>query len=194
MRIGVLWFLVAFSGMVRVNLCKVCTQPSACVNRFCMKFDRHRLITRRSRLNFTQEDLAGVAGVAVRSVAGWESGETQPTVKMVQKLSDALQVPAGWLYGENSIIASDPAPRESGSESKQIQGRILRRFSELSTVERMRIEPIILSLIDAIIALRNPHSLSDDDLRAGITAAHKAAGIPSPGFDAEGNAAAGRQK
>lgn len=64
-----------------------------------MKFDRLRLVTRRARLNMTQESLAAAAEVSLRSVAAWEAGTQLPTLRMVNKLADALNVPADWLLG-----------------------------------------------------------------------------------------------
>ena len=64
-----------------------------------MKFDRLRLVTRRARLNMTQESLAAAAEVSLRSVAAWEAGTQLPTLRMVNKLADALNVSADWLLG-----------------------------------------------------------------------------------------------
>lgn len=70
-----------------------------------MKFDRLRLVTRRARLNMTQESLAAAAEVSLRSVAAWEAGTQLPTLRMVNKLADALNVSADWLLGGE---AKDP--------------------------------------------------------------------------------------
>ncbi len=68
-----------------------------------MKFDRLRLVTRRARLNMTQESLAAAAEVSLRSVAAWEAGTQMPTLRMVNKLADALNVSADWLLGGDAI-------------------------------------------------------------------------------------------
>lgn len=74
-----------------------------------MKFDRVRLVTRRARLNMTQESLAAAAEVSLRSVAAWEAGTQLPTLRMVNKLADALHVSADWLLG------GDPAENPNTS-------------------------------------------------------------------------------
>jgi len=68
-----------------------------------MKFDRLRLVTRRARLNMTQESLAAAAEVSLRSVAAWEAGTQLPTLRMVNKLADALNVSADWLLGGDAM-------------------------------------------------------------------------------------------
>lgn len=79
-----------------------------------MKFDRLRLVTRRARLNMTQESLAAEAKVSLRSVAAWEAGTQLPTLRMVNKLADALNVSADWLLGGDAKDAAQsrhPHPR-----------------------------------------------------------------------------------
>jgi len=68
-----------------------------------MKFDRLRLVTRRARLNMTQESLAAEAKVSLRSVAAWEAGTQLPTLRMVNKLADDLNVSADWLLGGDAM-------------------------------------------------------------------------------------------
>lgn len=60
----------------------------------------------RERLRSVQEDralsaaeLAGVAGVSVRSVERWRTGPELPGLGAVYLLAAALQVDPGWLVG-----------------------------------------------------------------------------------------------
>lgn len=45
---------------------------------------------RRQELNVTQEMLAGIAGVGLRTLKEFESGKGNPTLQTVSKLADAL--------------------------------------------------------------------------------------------------------
>lgn len=102
----------AFS-MRRVNLCKLCTLCADESTWFCMNFHKLRLIGRRAALNLTQEELAKRAGVSLRSVAAWEAGTQQPTLRMVHLLATALGCPYAWLLGESEssmVTASENAP------------------------------------------------------------------------------------
>ena len=46
--------------------------------------------TRRDNLNVTQEMLADLAGVGLRTLKQFESGKANPTLETLQKLGDAL--------------------------------------------------------------------------------------------------------
>ena len=137
----------AFS-MRRVNLCKLCTLCAAESTWFCMNFHKLRLIGRRAALNLTQEELAKRAGVSLRSVAAWEAGTQQPTLRMVHLLATALGCPYAWLLGESEssmAAASENAPRfRSRTE------RVMARLAQLSDEEFDRIEPILLGIIEAL--------------------------------------------
>lgn len=113
-----------------------------------MNFHRLRLIGRRAALNLTQDALADSAGVSLRSVAAWEAGTQQPTLRMVHRLATALQCPATWLLGESEsamATAAETAPRfRSRTE------RVNARLAQLSDEEFDRIEPLILGLIEAL--------------------------------------------
>lgn len=45
---------------------------------------------RRESLNITQETLAELSGVGLRTLKQFESGKGNPTLKTLQKLSDAM--------------------------------------------------------------------------------------------------------
>jgi transcriptional regulator with XRE-family HTH domain len=60
---------------------------------------KERLVSRRNNLNLSQVELAERAGIAPRSIAAYETGESQPTHKMLLKLADALKVSVAWLVG-----------------------------------------------------------------------------------------------
>ena len=45
---------------------------------------------RRENLQVTQEDLANLSGVGLRTLKQFESGKGNPTLKTIQKLADVL--------------------------------------------------------------------------------------------------------
>ena len=50
----------------------------------------HTLKTRRESLNVTQETLALLSGVGLRTLKQFETGKGNPTLQTLQKLGDAL--------------------------------------------------------------------------------------------------------
>lgn len=65
-----------------------------------MKFDEHfpkRLLSFRSKFGYTQSELAKLAGVAQRTIASYEIGESTPRMKALVRLANALQVSPEWL-------------------------------------------------------------------------------------------------
>lgn len=149
-----------------------------------MNFDRQRLMTRRARLNMTQEQLAQKAGVSLRSVTLWEGGSGEPTLRMLHRISEALDVPVGWLLGENvppTQTIAEPA-REYGSDRAQAPPWIRDLVERLSAMEP--------SMRDR--AVRQFHLTLDLLMSAGSerrgryqSAAHDAADDPTIGIDPE---------
>ena len=145
-----------------------------------MNFHRLRLIGRRAALNLTQDALADSAGVSLRSVAAWEAGTQQPTLRMVHRLATALQCPATWLLGESEsamATAAETAPRfRSRTE------RVNARLAQLSDEEFDRIEPLILGLIEALRTGRGTGQ------QAATSDAAKALDAETARMDADGRA------
>lgn len=50
----------------------------------------HAVKARRESLNVTQDTLAQLSGVALRTLKQFESGKGNPTLQTLQKLGDAL--------------------------------------------------------------------------------------------------------
>lgn len=48
------------------------------------------LQNRREKLEITQEDLAKLSGVSLRTIIQIESGKGNPTIKTIQKIGDVL--------------------------------------------------------------------------------------------------------
>lgn len=57
-----------------------------------MHFDyiKDKVKARREVLNVTQEQLAEISGVGLRTLKQFESGKGNPTLQTLQKLADAL--------------------------------------------------------------------------------------------------------
>ena len=51
---------------------------------------KEKVKTRREVLNVTQEQLAEISGVGVRTLKQFESGKGNPTLQTLQKLANAL--------------------------------------------------------------------------------------------------------
>ena len=50
----------------------------------------HAIKERRDMLNVTQEEVANLSGVGLRTLKQFESGNGNPTMETLQKLGDAL--------------------------------------------------------------------------------------------------------
>jgi transcriptional regulator with XRE-family HTH domain len=62
-----------------------------------------RLVNTREEANMTQEQLAEKSGVSLRSIAGYELGDTPkgPRLEQLEKLARALGVDPWWLLGRD---------------------------------------------------------------------------------------------
>lgn len=134
------------------------------------------MMSRRARLNLTQEDLAARAGVSLRSITLWEGGTGEPTLRMVHRLAEALSVSPGWLIGDDEQSAPASAA-ESATRFRVRTDRMMDRMKELSDSEFGRIEPVVLGLIEAVIGCRTDQMLSSaskahlDEMEAKFAAA-----------------------
>lgn len=61
---------------------------------------RERLVARRNWMDWTQADLAEHGHFALRSVAAWETGESDPELGNLLRLAEVLETSVGWLLGE----------------------------------------------------------------------------------------------
>ena len=59
-----------------------------------------RLRQRREELGLSQTRLAGIAGVNPATVNGIEAGSRSPSVRTIEKLAAALNIPATYLLEE----------------------------------------------------------------------------------------------
>lgn len=61
----------------------------------------------RKAKGLTQQELAGKLFVSRELVCKWESGERRPDYRMVEKIANALGVPAGSIVSEESVIMEE---------------------------------------------------------------------------------------
>lgn len=158
------------------------------------------MITRRARLNLTQEDLAARAGVSLRSITLWEGGTGEPTLRMVHRIAEALGVTAGWLLGEDPR-ATGVAEETARDRFHARTDRILSRLSELTDSEYGRMEPVFLGMVEAVLGCRNDAALTaaakdrigalakavvDDDIER-VSGNHGQGAPATPGVATPGN-------
>lgn len=61
----------------------------------------------RIKRNMTQQRIADIVGVALRSYQCYEQGTREPPLDMLVKLADALEVPTDFLLGRDlSLLKS----------------------------------------------------------------------------------------
>lgn len=67
-----------------------------------------RLRHLRGYRGLTQAELARRAGVSKSDISGYEAGKREPRATALRKISDALEVSAGWLIGQNGYATRVP--------------------------------------------------------------------------------------
>lgn len=88
-----------------------------------MKFDEHfpkRLLNFRSKFGYTQSELAKLTGVAQRTIASYEIGESTPRMKALVRLANALQVSPEWLSQGVADCESDSPTITKTSQNAKI--------------------------------------------------------------------------
>lgn len=94
-----------------------------------------RLRKARMDRRMSQADLARVAGVSQASVANYESGMRTPR-DTLYRLSQALAVDPGWLFGGHSKMSSWP-----------FSGISVNEYFALSDADRHAIESLVSRLL-----------------------------------------------
>lgn len=97
---------------------------------------------KQARLNkgLTQEELAQMIGVAKSTLTNYEKGNREPDFFRIQKLIEALDVSAEYLFEierpiqptEDSKMKNSPAPSEDGAEEFSFEEDVA-YFTELFT-------------------------------------------------------------
>ena len=95
-----------------------------------------RLATLRKARKFTQQQLADRVDVHLSQIRRYESGETQPTLDVIRKLSIALSVSADMLIFEEGERGPD--------EDLRLQFEALTQFSQ---EEKQVVKAVLESLI-----------------------------------------------
>lgn len=96
----------------------------------------HRLARARERRNLSQAELAGMVGLAGSgSVAGLESGKHFPTMATLLKLSEALNEPVAYFFGDAYAERPGPTPEE------QIAETVIERLMKLLGVSLEGLDP-----------------------------------------------------
>lgn len=116
-------------------------------------------------MGLSQNELAKRAGVSLRSIQNYEGREAFPTGKTLRSLCAALEIPISWLMSDSATpVGNFPTPTIDPDSSRKKRdsdglGRITARLLELTELEFARTEPVILGMIDAVIASRpSPNS------------------------------------
>lgn len=76
-----------------------------------------RLRAARMHAGFTQQHMADMIHLSLRSYQSYEQGRTDPPLRTLVELADILEVPTDWLLGRDgyleSLEVSVDAPRTS---------------------------------------------------------------------------------
>jgi len=92
----------------------------------------------RRRNGLSQEELAERIGVSRQAVSKWETGEAQPEIGKLRRLSDEFGVSADWLLNEEEPVepkqTQETAPATAAERLPGILGKLFRRFGWLAGV------------------------------------------------------------
>ena len=83
----------------------------------------------RKLLDMKQEDLSKIAGVSLKTIQRWESGERSPRIEEMNKLAEALKVSTGYLIGANEDTGNLSQPEKIPTNEKTS----LERKTEIAT-------------------------------------------------------------
>lgn len=118
----------------------------------------------RKQANITQEELAKVIGVNVKTIARWENQETRIKEDKVYQLSDFLGVEVGYLLGfqndkqlRNQIAHNIAQTSDDPFYTYSLEGNWASDFLKQYHYENKKDELIIF-------IRENIHKLSNDDL------------------------------
>lgn len=110
---------------------------------------------RRKWRDLTQQQLADAAGISVMSIRRYESGEREPTEKVVEVIAKALKVhPAelddrfGFFIGSDVMVETEDGEYITASTDTR-EGKILSRFqalNELGKDEAIRYTDMLLDI------------------------------------------------
>ncbi len=70
---------------------------------------KDRLRAARMHRGMTQQSMADVLGVALRTYQQYEQGKTFPSYDSLRSLADVLDLPTDWLLGRDEYLASSGA-------------------------------------------------------------------------------------
>ena len=89
---------------------------------------REHLVKRREELGYTRQELAGLAGVDLRSVRRWENGIVTPSADKARQLAEALQTTPEFILTGVEANEEDP-----GVKTNEVER--LRSLSGMNRIE-----------------------------------------------------------
>lgn len=95
----------------------------------------------RKAKRLTQADLAEKVALSTEMISKIERGVASPSFGTVEKIAEVLDVSEGFLFGNNLLI-------ESNDDRNQVLLSIQSKLSRLNSKQLLRIDRIILALID----------------------------------------------
>ena len=79
-----------------------------------------RIKEARKNNGLTQQQAAGLIGVAKSTWAGYESGNSTPDIDKIVKIMDVLNVDANYLWQDYNQEEQKNAPAPEGTEAKEM--------------------------------------------------------------------------
>ncbi len=95
----------------------------------------HKIRAIREEKNLTQNQLAEKIGVVGHNVGDWERGKCEPSISMLIKIANALEVSIDYLVGREDDFGNVTV-NANGAELTQDEQTVLRCFNKLGPFER----------------------------------------------------------
>ena len=89
----------------------------------------HKIREYRIEKGLTQNELASKIGVIGHNVGDWERGKCEPSLDMLVKLSDALDISIDCLLGKNDDFARIAIPGQSTDQLTTDERELLSCFN-----------------------------------------------------------------
>ena len=86
----------------------------------------------RERKGFTQKQLAEILNLSQQAIAKWETGKSEPDVKMINKLAELFEVDVSYLIGNTNFInfAKEKSPSAETERDELINDLVIKLQSE----------------------------------------------------------------
>lgn len=110
----------------------------------------HRLQLLRERKGLTQAQVAAYLGCSQQSVSSWESGELEPSLSNIQKLTEFYKISINYLIPDALILESEQvySTKEDLFETFFTSKNFLDYYPKLNFTQALKLSKLIQAHVD----------------------------------------------